>query len=153
MAEPDARFERLRAAAAASNIRSPLARYLSAHHDQFAALLSDYRPRWDALVEQWAADGLLTLPQDWHSDDEHVRSITRQKVIRASRRTWERVKAKKVTTKPAPQPAATKPVTQTQQTHPVEPAKLPTSNSMLDDIRSKLSTGLKMPDPINPKRT
>lgn len=110
MAAPDARFERLRAVAATSNIRSPLARFFSAHHDQFVTLLSEFRPRWDALVEQWAAEGLLTLPPEWNSADEQIRSVTRQKVVKAARRTWERVKVKKAGRKTK---TATEPTTQT----------------------------------------
>jgi hypothetical protein len=89
----DPRLERLRAVAAASSIRSPLARWLTAHHDEFEQLLRDYRPRWEALVEQFADEGLLRLPVEFSSDDPNLRAVTRRKVVKATMRTWERVKA------------------------------------------------------------
>ncbi|MGD0104912.1 MAG: hypothetical protein ABSC06_12855 [Rhodopila sp.] len=88
----DARFERLRAVAATSNLRSPLARWLSANHVEFEKLLKDYRPRWEALVEQLGADGLLKLPPEFTSDDQKIRQLTRRRVVKAAMRTWERVK-------------------------------------------------------------
>ena len=133
MADPDARFERLVAVAMTSNIRSPLARYLSAHHDQFDRLLADFRPRWDALVEQWAADGLLTLPPDWNSDDKQVRAVTRQKAVKAARRTWERVKAKKAHPRPSTRtkPVSAEPTVRTT-APPVPHARLPTRHPLSD---------------------
>ena len=87
----DARIDRLRAVAATSHLRSPLARWLSANHEQFEQLLKDYRPRWEALVEQFGAEGLLQLPPEFTSDDPHVRAETRRKVVKATMRIWERV--------------------------------------------------------------
>jgi len=69
-----------------------LARWLSANHDEFAKLLKDYRPRWEALVEQFGAEGLLELPLEFTSDDPHVRARARRKVVKAAMRIWERVK-------------------------------------------------------------
>jgi hypothetical protein len=88
----DARIDRLRAVAATSHLRSPLARWLSANHDEFAKLLKDYRPRWEALVEQFGAEGLLELPPAFTSDDPHLRAATRRKVVKAAMQIWERVK-------------------------------------------------------------
>jgi hypothetical protein len=92
MTETNARIDRLRAVAATSHLRSPLARWLSANHDEFEKLLKDYRPRWEALVEQFNAEGLLELPREFTSDNPHVRAVTRRKVVKAAMQTWERVK-------------------------------------------------------------
>ena len=70
----DARIDRLRAVAATSHLRSPLARWLSANHDEFARLLEAYRPRWEVLVEQFGAEGLLELPPEFTSGDPHLRA-------------------------------------------------------------------------------
>jgi hypothetical protein len=88
----DARIDRLRAVAATSHLRSPLARWLSANHDEFARLLEAYRPRWEALVEQFGAEGLLELPPEFTSGDPHLRAMTRRKIVKATMRIWERVK-------------------------------------------------------------
>jgi hypothetical protein len=98
----DARIDRLRAVAATSHLRSPLARWLSANHAQFEQLLKDYRPRWEALVEQFGAEGLLQLPPEFMSDDPHVRAVTRRKVVKATMRIWERVQQRVA---PAAQPS------------------------------------------------
>jgi hypothetical protein len=92
MTETNNRIDRLRAVAATSHLRSPLARWLSANHDEFEKLLKDYRPRWEALVEQFSAEGLLELPPEFTSDDPHVRAVTRRKVVKAAMQIWERVK-------------------------------------------------------------
>jgi len=92
MTETNDRIDRLRAVAAASHQRSPLARWLSANHDEFERLLKDYRPRWEALVEQFGAEGLLELPPEYTSDDPYVRAATRRKVVKAAMQIWERVK-------------------------------------------------------------
>jgi hypothetical protein len=92
MTETNNRIERLRAVAATSHLRSPLARWLSANHDEFEKLLKDYRPRWEALVEQFGAEGLLELPPEFTSDDPHMRAVTRRKVVKAAMQIWERVK-------------------------------------------------------------
>jgi len=63
-----------------------------ANHAAFTALLKDYRPRWEALVEQFGAGGLLELPPAFTSDDPHAREMTRRKVVKAAMQTWERVK-------------------------------------------------------------
>jgi hypothetical protein len=90
----DSVIDRLRAVAATSRLRSPLARWFSVHHDEFGKLLRDYRPRWEALVEQFATDGLLVLPAAFNDDDPHVREVTRRRVVKAAMRTWERAKVK-----------------------------------------------------------
>jgi hypothetical protein len=82
----DARIDRLRAVAATSHLRSPLARWLSANHDEFEKLLNDYRPRWEALVEQFAAEGLLELPPEFTSGDPHLRTMTRRRALSAPHR-------------------------------------------------------------------
>ena len=92
MTETNDRIDRLRAVAATSHLRSSLARWLSANHDEFEKLLKDYRPRWEALVEQFGAEGLLELPPEFTSDDPHVRAVTRRKVVKAAMQIWERVK-------------------------------------------------------------
>lgn len=97
----DTRLERLRAVAATSNLRSPLARWFSANHAEFEKLLKDYRPRWEALVEQFGADGTLKLPAEFTSADQTVREAARRRVVKAAMRTWERAKVQ-VAQKPAP---------------------------------------------------
>jgi hypothetical protein len=97
----DTRIDRLRAVAATSHLRSSLARWLSANHDEFQRLLKDYRPRWDALVEQFGAEGLLELPPEFTSNDPHVRAVTRRKVVKAAMQIWERVKCRVASTRPA----------------------------------------------------
>jgi hypothetical protein len=92
MTETNDRIDRLRAVAATSHLRSPLARWLSANRDEFEKLLKDYRPRWEALVEQFGVEGLLDLPPEFASDDPHVRAATRRKVVKAAMQIWERVK-------------------------------------------------------------
>jgi len=103
-------IDRLRAVAATSHLRSPLARWLSANHSEFEKLLKDYRPRWEALVEQFGTEGLLELPPEFTSDDPHVRAVTRRKVVKAAMQTWERVKhrvaAKRLRGGERPTPAA-----------------------------------------------
>ena len=84
----DARIDRLRAVAATSHLRSPLARWLSANHDEFARLC--LWPRWEALVEQFGAEGLLELPPEFTSGDPHLRAMT-PKIVKATMRIWERV--------------------------------------------------------------
>lgn len=150
MVDESRRIERLRAVAAASNLRSPLARWLSTNQAEFEKLLQDYRPRWEALIEQFAVDGLLKLPAEFNSDDPTIRSVSRRRVVKAAMRTWERVKtqAKK---SPALPPAG-------QQLAPMEPPSRsrsvaaqpaqqtnPTTNS---DILAMLSPGRKLPDPL-----
>jgi hypothetical protein len=101
----DTGIERLRAVAAASNLRSPLGRWFSAHHAEFEKLLRDYRPRWEALVEQFAADGLLKLPVEFNSEDEKVRNVTRRRVVKSTMRTWERARAQLAKKPPTRQPS------------------------------------------------
>jgi hypothetical protein len=84
-------IERLRAAIAVpptTNARSPLTRWLTDNREEFTKLMRDYRPRWEALVEQFAADGLLTLPAGFATDAE-----VRRRVILNTARRWDRVKA------------------------------------------------------------
>jgi len=86
-------INRLKIVASQSNLRSKLARWLSANRDEFAAMLKDYRPRWEPMVEWFSDEGLVELPPEFFSDDESMREMTRRKMVRAAMRTWERVKA------------------------------------------------------------
>ena len=146
MGTTDPRVERLRAVAASSNLRSPLGQWFGEHRSEFAAMLAEYRPRWETLVEHFATEGLLTLPADWQAEDETVRKTARRRVVKAAMRTWERANAKGQTTTGVPPvkstPAHPRQGTTTQSASGSTPTKTP-------DIRSLLSTGRKIPDPIN----
>jgi hypothetical protein len=144
---PDPRIKRLRAVAAASTLRSPLGRWFSANREEFEKLLRDYRPRWEALVEQFANDGLLNPPPEFNSDDEGVRKVTRRRVVKSVMRTWERVKVQAARKEP-PKPAAVESKPIARHVEPTKPATTATATSGHDDIRSLLSTGRKLPDPI-----
>lgn len=144
----DTGIERLRAVAATSNLRSPLGRWFSAHHAEFEKLLHDYRPRWEALIEQFASDGLLILPPEFNSDDKKVRSVTRRRVVKSTMRTWERVKAQ-IAKKPKPMSAESTPKQQVQAvTRPAQQQTTPPKPTSTDDIRAMLSPGRKLPDPL-----
>ncbi len=131
----DTIIERLRAVAAASNLRSPLARWLTANHDEFERLLQDFRPKWEALVEQFAADGLLKLSPEFATDE-----ATKRKAVKAAMRTWDRVRAnvaKKRQLAPKTRP-----------TPPAQPTKDPTTNV---SNRSRGFSYSPLPDPDTEK--
>jgi hypothetical protein len=93
-AAPDPTMERLRAVSEAANLRSPLARWFAANRADFAMLLLEYRPRWEVLIEQFAADGLLRLRPEFNSPDTRARAVERRRVVKATMRTWARVQAR-----------------------------------------------------------
>jgi hypothetical protein len=142
----DPGIERLRAVAATSNLRSPLGRWFSAHHAEFEKLLHDYRPRWEALIEQFASDGLLSLPPEFNSDDKKVRTVTRRRVVKSTMRTWERVKAQ-IAKKPMPVESTPKQQVQAV-ARPAQQQTTPPKPTNTDDIRAMLSPGRKLPDPL-----
>jgi hypothetical protein len=143
----DSGIERLRAVAAASNLRSPLGRWFSAHHDEFENLLRDYRPRWEALVEHFAAEGLLKLPPEFNSDDEKVRKDTRRRVVKSSMRTWERVKVQ-VARKPLLKSAPVESTPRVRQVEPTNPVSTPTKDGGLERVMAAMGAKSEMTKPL-----
>jgi len=78
---PDPRLARIAAAAASASIRSPLGRWLEQNHDDFAAMLKQHRPRWDALAAAVAAEGFT----DARGNPPNGRSL---------KRAWERAQVR-----------------------------------------------------------
>jgi hypothetical protein len=142
----DSGIERLRAVAAASNLRSPLGRWFSAHHDEFGKLLRDYRPRWEALVEHFAAEGLLRLPAEFNSENEKVRKDTRRRVVKSTMRTWERVKFQ-VARKPPPKSAPVE-STPVRQAEPTNPVSTPTKDGGLERVLAAMGAKSEMTKPL-----
>jgi hypothetical protein len=71
--------------------QSDLMRWLTENRAEFTAMLKDYRPQWEPLVEWFGREGLLRLLPEFFDESEALRSITRRKVIRSVARRWERV--------------------------------------------------------------
>jgi hypothetical protein len=88
-------LEAIRKAAETGAVRSKLGRWFAANHAEFAETLLTYRPRWEALVETFATEGLLTLPAEWEASDLAVRKTARRRTVEAARKTWLRVDAAK----------------------------------------------------------
>ena len=59
--KPDQRMARITAVLASGNpMRTPLAKWLYDHHEEFAATLAKHRPDWDALAEAFVKEKLMT---------------------------------------------------------------------------------------------
>jgi hypothetical protein len=70
--------------------RSPLFRWMLAHHDEFAALVEDERPDWSALTEAFASQGFV------NAEGGPLRSeVVRQTWWRVQKHWAERKKSKK----------------------------------------------------------
>ena len=93
MSDPD-RMSRIIRKAEAGSLRSDLARWMAANHDDFASMLRTYRPRWEVVAEQLVAENLLPLPVGFWSDDQVIRREARKKAGRAAKRVWDRTHAK-----------------------------------------------------------
>jgi hypothetical protein len=92
---PDPHLERIARALGEASARSKLGRWMTANHDDFAALLDEHGANWTVLTDTFKAEGLM--PAD-------ARAAT-------AKRTWQRVRQRVAAGAVKEQPAGRLPKT------------------------------------------